>query len=74
LGLYAKVRLTPEWQTFHTEFVAAEDDEVTRIHFDLGGKSIGVDLTSVVLERVDAAENPEIPAVTEGAAQNGRHA
>lgn len=72
LGLYTKVTLTPEWQTFREEFVASADDDNARIHFDLGGKSIGVDLTSVVLQRVDRDSGQEIS--TEGVEQNGRSA
>jgi hypothetical protein len=64
LGLYKKVRLAPEWQAFREEFVAVAADENGRIHFDLGGKAIGVDLTEVVLECVDgSAEQPDAPAI-----------
>ncbi|HEY1754595.1 MAG TPA: glycosyltransferase [Bryobacteraceae bacterium] len=58
LGLYKTLRLTQEWQTFHEEFVAPADDDNARIHFDLGGKAIGVDLTSVVLQRVANVSAP----------------
>ena len=51
--------------------VASADDDNARIHFDLGGKSIGVDLTSVVLERVDRS-GQEISAPAEGVEQDGR--
>jgi glycosyltransferase involved in cell wall biosynthesis len=64
LGLYKKVRLAPEWEAFREEFVALEDDENGRIHFDLGGKAIGVDLTEVSLECVDGpADQPGAPAM-----------
>jgi hypothetical protein len=52
LGLYLKLNLTPEWQTFHQEFLASADDDKARIHFDLGGRNIGVELTSVTLQKV----------------------
>jgi hypothetical protein len=73
LGMYTTVRLTAEWQTFEEEFVALEDDEDARIHFDLGGRAVGVDLTSVVLRAVEQA--PEViqaGAATDGAANDGR--
>ena len=54
VGLYTKVQLAPEWKTFCEEFVAPEDEENGRIHFDLGGKSIDVELTGVSFERVDS--------------------
>jgi hypothetical protein len=71
--MYTTVRLTAEWQTFEEEFVALEDDEDARIHFDLGGRAVGVDLTSVVLRAVEQA--PEViqaGAATDGAANDGR--
>ena len=71
LGLYTRVRLTPEWQTFREEFVAEADDDNARIHFDLGGKSIGVDLTSVVLQRVDRVAQ-EDSGPDEGARASGQ--
>ncbi len=58
LGMYTRVKLTAEWQTFQEEFVALEDDEDARIHFDLGGRPVSVDLTSVVLRPVEQA--PEV--------------
>jgi Carbohydrate binding domain len=52
LGLYAKLHLNPEWQTFREEFVALEDEDNARIHFDLGKNKVGMDLTSVSVELV----------------------
>jgi hypothetical protein len=72
LGLYVRVQLTHDWQTFYEEFVAVADDDNARIHFDLGGRRIGVDLTSVVLQRVDNAAGKESPGSAESAEQNGR--
>jgi Glycosyl transferase family 2/Carbohydrate binding domain/Leucine-rich repeats of kinetochore protein Cenp-F/LEK1 len=59
LGLYKTLRLNQEWQTFREEFVAPADDDNARIHFDLGGRAIGVDLTSVVLQRVADVSSAE---------------
>ena len=63
LGMYAKIRLTPEWKAFEQEFVALEDEDNARIHFDLGGRKIGVDLTSVTLRNGGvSAEAPDSSA------------
>ncbi|MEO8370907.1 MAG: carbohydrate binding domain-containing protein, partial [Candidatus Solibacter sp.] len=73
LGMYTQVQLTAEWQTFREEFVASEDDEDARIHFDLGGRTIGVDLTSVVLRAVEPTnEAMEAGAGSDRQANNGR--
>jgi Glycosyl transferase family 2/Carbohydrate binding domain len=61
LGFYTTIRLTREWQTYREEFVPAESDDNTRIHFDLGGKSAGVDLTSVALVNSFAEEAVSTP-------------
>ncbi len=49
LGLYKEIALTSEWQSFQEEFTATEDDDNGRIHFDLGGSNISVELSEVVL-------------------------
>jgi hypothetical protein len=59
LGLYLKLNLTPEWQTFHEEFLASADDDKARIHFDLGGRNIAVELTSVTLQKVTDSQSGE---------------
>ena len=61
LGLYTTIQLSREWRTYSEEFVAAESDDNARIHFDLGGKSAGVDLTSVALHRVNSFEERPFP-------------
>jgi hypothetical protein len=53
LGMYRDLLVGPEWQSYREEFVALEDDDRARIHFDLGGSAIGVDLTSVVFRELD---------------------
>jgi hypothetical protein len=68
------VRLTPEWQTYQEEFVALADDDNARIHFDLGGKSIGVDLTSVFLQKSGQTPSREVSAPAEGLGHNRRSA
>jgi hypothetical protein len=71
--MYTTVHLTPEWQTVEEEFVALDDDDDCRIHFDLGGRPIGVDLTSVVLRPVEQPiELLESGASGDREAQGGR--
>jgi hypothetical protein len=57
LGLYRRVNLTPDWQSFQEEFVAAADDHDARIHFDLGDSDIAVDVASVGLVSLDSDGN-----------------
>jgi glycosyltransferase involved in cell wall biosynthesis len=49
LGLYSKIELTSEWQSFEKEFLATADDDNARIHFDVGESDIAVELSSVSL-------------------------
>jgi hypothetical protein len=68
LGMYNKVPLTHEWQVFEEEFTALKSDEDARIHFDLGGRAVGVDLTAVSLRALDGAD----PGAAVGASESGR--
>jgi hypothetical protein len=49
LGLYRTVHLSPEWQSFEQDFVAIADDNNARIHFDVGGCGISVEVSVVTL-------------------------
>ena len=49
LGLYMNIELTPEWQSFHEEFVTTDDDNNARIHFDMGNSGVSVELSDVTL-------------------------
>jgi hypothetical protein len=49
LGLHTEVELTPQWQSFGIDFMATMDDDNARVHFDVGGSKISVDLASVSL-------------------------
>ncbi|HEY1754592.1 MAG TPA: glycosyltransferase [Bryobacteraceae bacterium] len=53
LGLYRRPELTPEWQSFDEEFIASADEDNARVHFDLGGSDISVELASVNLLSAD---------------------
>lgn len=50
LGLYGEADLGPEWRSFRKEFRALQNDERARIHFDLGGRAVSVELTDVTLQ------------------------
>lgn len=49
LGLYRKIDLTPEWENFQEDFIATADEDNARIHFDVGGSNIAVEVSSVSL-------------------------
>jgi glycosyltransferase involved in cell wall biosynthesis len=58
LGLYRKIELTPEWQTFEEEFFAVADEDNARIHFDLGDSDVSVEFASVSLRLPGGAPAP----------------
>ena len=61
LGFYEIFDLTKDWKTFRKSFTATASDENARIHFDLGGNSISLDLATIVLERQDGqAVEPDL--------------
>lgn len=49
LGLYKRIDLTPEWQSFQEGFLPTADEDNARIHFDLAGSNIAVEVSSVSL-------------------------
>jgi hypothetical protein len=53
LGYHDIVDVSREWRTVSAEFVAREDDENARIHFDLGGDTGAVDLMSIAVRPVE---------------------
>jgi SAM-dependent methyltransferase len=60
LGLYTSIDVAPDWKQFEFEFVAATDDKNARIHFDIGGSAIALEIASVGLFLEDGS-----PAVSE---------
>jgi hypothetical protein len=50
LGLYKKVDATADWQRFAESFVALENENNGRIHFDLASSRIGLELDDVRLQ------------------------
>ena len=49
LGLWGELRLTPEWQTLRTSFVAPQSDATGRLILALGSSTESVDVASVKL-------------------------
>jgi glycosyltransferase involved in cell wall biosynthesis/SAM-dependent methyltransferase len=49
LGLYSKIELTTEWQSFTEDFVATADETNARILFDVGDSDIAVEVSAVSL-------------------------
>jgi len=49
MGLWGSVKLTKEWQTVRTGFVATATDDNVRLSFSFGGSAIAVELSDVVL-------------------------
>jgi glycosyltransferase involved in cell wall biosynthesis/SAM-dependent methyltransferase len=60
LGLYSKIELATEWQTFAVEFTASATDDKARAHFDAGGSVVSVELQSVTLCAIPGGE-PVVP-------------
>jgi glycosyltransferase involved in cell wall biosynthesis len=63
LGLYGQVELSTEWQTFEQSFVATQDEDAARIHFDMGNSNIPVELSSVTIRDLseDIFVEPDLP-------------
>lgn len=63
LGLYKNIELKPEWQKFNIEFVVMADDDNARIHFDVGGSKVSVELSDVILRSLPDGKTvkPDIP-------------
>jgi glycosyltransferase involved in cell wall biosynthesis/SAM-dependent methyltransferase len=49
LGFYTKIELTSEWESFEADFIATENDDDARIHFDVGDSNIPVEFSSLTL-------------------------
>ncbi len=49
LGLYKKIQLTQEWQTFKAPFLVTADDNNARILFDVGDGNASVEFSNVRL-------------------------
>ncbi len=64
LGLYSQIEVTPEWQSFETLFIATEDEDNARIHFDVGNSDVSVELSSVSLRSLSEGRfvKPNLPS------------
>jgi SAM-dependent methyltransferase len=49
LGLYHRIELNQDWQTFTLEFEASASDDRARVHFDIGAAPSSVEVRSVQL-------------------------
>ena len=65
LGLYSKIELTSEWQNFGEDFIASEDEDNARIHFDMGNSAISVELATVTLRSLSEGRfiDPDLPSL-----------
>lgn len=53
LGCYQQIELSSKWAPIEVDFVAQDDADVARVHFDLGLESIPVEIRSVTLSESD---------------------
>jgi glycosyltransferase involved in cell wall biosynthesis len=60
LGLYRQIELTPEWQDIEEEFIAAADETNARVHFDIGGSAVPVEVSAVNVKCMSEAKTPDI--------------
>jgi peptidoglycan/xylan/chitin deacetylase (PgdA/CDA1 family)/SAM-dependent methyltransferase len=58
LGLYRAVDMTTEWKHYEIEFVAEADFDDARIHFDVGGSAIGLQVAGAGLFLRDGSPAP----------------
>lgn len=58
LGLYQRVELTQEWQSFQGDLTAKATDSDARIHLNLGGSEVPVEVSALSLR---GADNRVIP-------------
>lgn len=58
LGLYHTVKIGREWQRYEVEFTATLDDDNARLHVDLGGSKISVELAAAGLFMEDGSPAP----------------
>ena len=71
VGLYDCIELSTEWKPFCWEFVATADDDNVGLHFDVGGNSAAVELTSLAWRDM---EDASASADGDGIGSSGRPA
>jgi carbohydrate binding protein with CBM4/9 domain len=57
LGWYEEIELVPEWRYIQREFIATADEDRARVHFDVGGSPIAVELSELNLQSVNTQLN-----------------
>ena len=62
LGLYRQIDLAAEWQDIEEEFVAAADESNARVHFDIGGTAIPVEVSRVKMKSISGVSSPDVKA------------
>jgi glycosyltransferase involved in cell wall biosynthesis len=75
LGLHREIKLTRDWQSFEEHFSCTEDDENARIHFDLGGTEMSVEISSVALRSLTDGQfvKPNFQGITALHSSHGEH-
>jgi hypothetical protein len=62
LGLYQKIELTPQWQSFAPNFIVTQADSNARVYFELAESNVPVEISSVVLHgREGRPVEPSLP-------------
>jgi glycosyltransferase involved in cell wall biosynthesis/peptidoglycan/xylan/chitin deacetylase (PgdA/CDA1 family) len=49
LGFYETVQVGPDWRHFAREFTVTRDQDDARIHFDVGGQAVSVEVSAISL-------------------------
>ena len=62
LGRYKTVPLSSEWQAFHMRFGPMPQSANARLHFDVGGNDVTVELADVSLRCLPVEMAAEVPA------------
>lgn len=53
LEFYRHVTVSTNWQSYYYEFIAPQDTENARIHFDLGGSNVSTEIADVDVKQVE---------------------
>ena len=66
LGLYRPLQVTSEWQSVEADFIATEDDDNGRLHFDVGASAIAVEIAAVTVRNLSAGRFVLLPPPSSG--------
>jgi hypothetical protein len=56
LGLYSVCEAGPSWRRMQLEFLANADCDATRVHFDIGGDPVPVEVEAVIVRAISLAQ------------------